>query len=234
MQIKIPLPFCCFLVQDPLGVAIHQTFGIGLGYTFDHMSKLDENETPSTRRLQARAAKSAIRRAQAIYNDSAARSILNEIKDPKERQLKASQMRHDAEEEIRSLALRLTELIPTDLSLDDGENTEIQQFTSNKFVQTSPNEYVIVSPTEEKSPVVNNLLGKQQDSDTEIDYLNPSGKNKSSESTTTQDDSVSSDNNVDKEENDENNDNEFVEEWLRRANYEGENDDDDDFKTFLA
>ena len=49
-------------LKDPLGIALQQTFGIGLSLDFDHNSKLNEGERPSIHRLRARAAKSAIRR----------------------------------------------------------------------------------------------------------------------------------------------------------------------------
>ena len=51
--------------EDPLGIALQQTFGIGLSLDFDHSSKLNEGEAPSVHRLRARAVKSAIKR----YNE---------------------------------------------------------------------------------------------------------------------------------------------------------------------
>jgi len=48
--------------EDPLGIALHQTFGIGLSLDFDHGTKLVDGEMPSVHRLRARAAKSAIKR----------------------------------------------------------------------------------------------------------------------------------------------------------------------------
>jgi hypothetical protein len=130
--------------QDPLGVAIHQTFGIGLGFNFDHMSELKESQVPSTRRLQARAAKSAIKRAQDIFDTQAARKTLDEkIQDPVERNKKASQLRKQAEQEIQYLAKRLTELVPTDLSLDSPQDEKIQQYELRTFSRISRYEYMI-------------------------------------------------------------------------------------------
>jgi hypothetical protein len=188
---------------------VHQTFGIGLGYNFDHMSILEENELPSTRRLQARAAKSAIRRAQEIYGDAAsARSALDAIEDPKERNRQAAQMRGKADDEINYLATKLSELIPMDLSLDDGGKTHVQQFAPTEFVKTSSKEYSIRS-NREQSAAIKSLTDdlKEETPGDEIDYLNPLGKDR---------------------------DDEFVEEWMKR-NQDGSNSDDDpDTKMMLT
>jgi hypothetical protein len=188
---------------------VHQTFGIGLGYNFDHMSILEEKELASTRRLQARAAKSAIRRAQEIYGEAAsARSALDAIEDPKERNRQAARMRREADDEIKHLATKLSELIPTDLSLDDGGQTKMQQFAPTDFVKTSSKEYNIRS-NREQSDAIKSLTDdlKEESPGDEIDYLNPSGKDR---------------------------DDGFAEEWLKR-NQDGSSDDDDpDTKTVLA
>jgi hypothetical protein len=129
--------------DDPLGIAVHQTFGIGLGYNFDHMSELYDGEKPSLRRLQARAAKSAVRRVQDIYNTTNARVELDRITDPEERELRAQQMQKEAQEEIDFLAKRLTELVPTDLALEDPTLSQIERYAINDFEKISPHEYVI-------------------------------------------------------------------------------------------
>jgi hypothetical protein len=187
---------------------VHQTFGIGLGFNFDHMSTLEENELPSTRRLQARAAKSAIRRVQEIYDGAAARSALDAITDPKERNRLAARMRRESDDEIKFLATKLSELIPTDLSLDDREHTRIQQYRPTDFVRTSSNEYFIRSPRGQ-SDAVKSLTDslKQESPSDEIDYLNPSGKDR---------------------------DDEFVEEWLKRNQEVSGDDDDPNTKMILA
>jgi hypothetical protein len=146
--------------QDPLGVAVYRTFGIGLGFNFDHTSKLGKGEAPSTRRLQARAAKSAVRRAREIFDAAAARDEVDRINDPAERERRASQLRMEANEEINTLKRRLTDYIPTDLSLDDQTNTRIQQYAPKDFVRTSSNEYVVQSPRH-YSEVIQNLLDEQ-------------------------------------------------------------------------
>jgi hypothetical protein len=191
-----------------LGVAVHQTVGIGLGFNFDHMSILEESKLPSTRRLQARAAKSAIRRVQEIYDAASARSELFKIEDPLERNRVAVRMRRKADDEIKYLATKLSELIPTDLSLDDGRHTRIQQYAPTEFVRTSSKEYVIRS-NREHSDAIKSLTDalEEESPGHEIDYLNPSGKDR---------------------------DDGFVEEWLKRSQDGSSDDDDPDIKKVLA
>lgn len=154
--------------DDPLGVAVQQTFGIGLGYNFDHMTELKSGETPSPRRLQARAAKSAIRRVQDIYNAEAAREQLDSIKDPAERRKQSADLRQKAEEEITFLARRLSDLIPTDSTLDPGRPTQVKQFVRRDFKRSSNHEMIVGSD----SASVDSLLDRRttdDDDSTEID-----------------------------------------------------------------
>jgi hypothetical protein len=187
---------------------VHQTFGIGLGFNFDHMSTPEENELPATRRLQARAAKSAIRRAQEIYDAASARGALDAIEDPEERKRLAVRMRVEADNEIKYLANKLSELIPTDLSLDDGKNTRIQQYAPSDFTRTSSKEYNIRS-NRDQSDAIKSLTDamKEESPGDEIDYLNPSGKDR---------------------------DDGFVEEWLKRSQDGSTDDDDPDTNMVLA
>jgi len=135
-----------------LGVAVYKTLGIGLGFTFDHTSKLKQGEVPSVRRLQARAAKSAVKRAQQLHNASDVKAELDSISDPEERDRRAKELRQKADEEIKHLAQRLSDLVPTDLSLDDRRRTKIEQFTyePKDFTKTSANHEFIL----QKSPDV--------------------------------------------------------------------------------
>jgi hypothetical protein len=147
-------------------VAVYKSLGIGLGFNFDHTSKPGEDELPNTRRLQARAAKSAIRRVQEIYDAEGARKMLDAIKDPNERNRKADEMRRDAAKEVQFLADRLSNLLPNDLSLYRNKRSRIEAY--NSFVLQSPR------PT---SRVIEELLSDVANSSNyEIDYLNPSGK----------------------------------------------------------
>ena len=49
-------------LDDVLGVAVQQTFGIGLSYDFDHLDAPSGGEEASIHHLRARMAKSAVRR----------------------------------------------------------------------------------------------------------------------------------------------------------------------------
>jgi hypothetical protein len=127
-------------------VAIQQNFGIGLGFNFDHMSKLEEGETPSVRRLQARAAKSAIRRVQELYDPEAAKKELDRILDPVQRNQKAAELREQTEVEIKYLAKRLSELVPTGTSQEFEKKSYIQQFRQTGFKKKSSHEYTLDDP----------------------------------------------------------------------------------------
>lgn len=108
------------------------------------MTDLKPGEKPSTRRLQARAAKSAVKRAQEIFDASNARKILDNIKDPQERDRVAAEMRRKSDEEIQYLAKKLSELIPTDTSPQGQEETmRFEQFSTNEYERVSPNRYVL-------------------------------------------------------------------------------------------
>lgn len=164
------------------------------------MSELEESEEPSTRRLQSRAAKSAIRRAQQIYDAESARTELDTISDLNERNERAAMLRLQADKELKYLSNRLSELIPTDLALDQRRTSSVQQYQQynpNSFSRTSENEYMISTRTD-RSPALERLLNghdNSKDGDSkryEIDYLNPMGDN--SDET----------------------DNEFVEKWSKR------------------
>jgi len=109
--------------EDPLGVAIYKAFGIGIGYNFDHMSELREGEEPSARRLQARAAKSALRRYNEL-NDAEQTLIakIDKLEDPDEKDLyqKLSNKSKKAfDEEIEYIADKLEELIPTTSKVEE-------------------------------------------------------------------------------------------------------------------
>jgi hypothetical protein len=106
--------------KDPLGVAIQQTFGIGLGFAAGHMDPLPPDADPSPRRLQARAAKSAILRLQDIY-DTAIELDIDSIDDYKVRLAMKAEVRQREEAEKSFLARQMTELIPL---VDDGDDDD--------------------------------------------------------------------------------------------------------------
>lgn len=129
-------------------------------YDFDHDSALGENETPTTWRLQARAAKSAIRHAHRLYNTNEASSTTKEIKDPED-------IPPEIKREVESIAKRLSDLIPTDFETLEftHEREQLQDFSQL---------------LNQRSPVVDfllqNHLRKTQNTttvDDEIEYLDP-------------------------------------------------------------
>lgn len=143
--------------EDPLGIIVNQVLGVGLGFSFDHESDLPAGVEPSTRRLQARAAKSAIQRSQEIYNATSVRALLETIEDPVERDQTKARLRQDAEAEIQHLAKRLTELIPTDMNLDSPTT----RYVVPDFKKKSNNEYVASEPLD-YSPSLERLRAVSQ------------------------------------------------------------------------
>jgi hypothetical protein len=143
--------------KDPLGVAVQQTLGIGLAYNFDHMTPLKSGEEPTARRLQARMAKSAIRRVQELYDAQAAREELDSIADPRERALRAQEMQAQTEAEIDFLRKALTRLIPTDGS---DPVPGIQIFRRRKFKKIAENEFLVVEGDYEDDDTVDDLTRK--------------------------------------------------------------------------
>lgn len=134
------------LSKDPLGVAVHQRLGIGLGFNFDHMRNLEKDEKPSIRRLQARAAKSAVQRVNELYDPKRAKEALKDISEPSERKKKAAEIRKQTDDEIKYLAKRLTELVPAGASEEFERKSYIQQFRQTNFKRTSPHEYNMDDP----------------------------------------------------------------------------------------
>ena len=164
-------------------MAVYRSLGIGLGFNFDHMSAVTNTNTtqPSIRRLQSRAAKSAIRRVNDIYNAESAITDLAQIADHMERQKRASTLRLEAELEVKRLADRLADLVPSDLSWDESESeTIVEQYQAGNYLGSSKHKYKIPS-FEVESPALKNLLNsytshpKTAGESYDIDYLNPMG-----------------------------------------------------------
>jgi hypothetical protein len=172
--------------KDPLGVAVYRTLGIGLGFETDHMRKLNETEVPSIRRLQSRAAKSAIKRVNELYrNATTIKSASDQIADPVERQKQATIVQQDIDAEIQSLADRLANLVPNDLSSEEPD-VPIEQFvlgTPKRKAGTNQYSYIIPS-LQSHSPALQRLFAdyyaNQSTASYEIDYLNPMGTNETS------------------------------------------------------
>mmetsp|Transcript_42402 Transcript_42402/g.47383 ORF Transcript_42402/g.47383 Transcript_42402/m.47383 type:complete len:841 (+) Transcript_42402:151-2673(+) len=132
---------------DPLGVAVYRAFGIGIGYNFDHHSELEEGKEPSVRRLQARAAKSAVRRYNELTDREKQIEKLNETLNPKEEDdhdRKIQQMKKKVDDEIKFIGSRLLDLIPVgsgDLEEFGEVNTSIFQKKKVKFRKVSSHMY---------------------------------------------------------------------------------------------
>lgn len=107
--------------EDPLGIALHQTFGIGLSFDFEHDSKVKEGEMPSVHRLRARAAKSAIKRYYQIPDIVKADLQKNNIEDE-------SILTRRVEEERVALKLsvvKLLTLIPSNSPSPEGKDLDV-------------------------------------------------------------------------------------------------------------
>jgi len=147
--------------DDPLGVALHQSLGIGLGFNFDHDRPLKKGEKPSLLRLQARAAKSAIRRAQELRNAKAAIEELNKISDPKEKNARKRELRRRSQGEIEFLAARMTELLPPPSASGYDEFRKISQFKrfqEKEYRRVSSRELVTVDPMDSAKSIENDLV----------------------------------------------------------------------------
>jgi hypothetical protein len=145
------------------------------------MNTVNSNEAPSIRRLQARAAKSAIRRVNEIYNSTLAQATLDHIVDPTERSEKAFSLRQEAEMEVNRLADRLANLIPTDNLFDvSSSDLKIEQYNSGNYIQSSTHLYTLPS-LQTESPALQKLFDEfivrnyNKSATYDIDYLNPMG-----------------------------------------------------------
>ena len=134
--------------HDPLGVAIHRSFGIGLGFNYEHTTALKDGEEPSPRRLQARFAKSAIQRYNEL-NDAELALIrkmetLEDSSSEKEQcRIVLNKSKKEFDEEIKYLADKLTELVPT-----TSKTGEFGVLDTSKFTTKNTPEYRKVSEFE--------------------------------------------------------------------------------------
>lgn len=149
------------------------------------MSVMNTTKPVSIRRLQSRAAKSAIRRVNDIYNTERAVTELNKITDPSERKKRAILFQEEAETEVKRLAGLLTDLVPTDLSWDESESPlQIQQYLFTGSYLGSPKQKYKIPSIKTESPALRKLLNNYSEytsspkvagESIEVDYLNPMG-----------------------------------------------------------
>ena len=134
-------------MEDPVGLALYLQYEIGLGFSFDQCGDFYEGDKLNNRRLQARAAKSALKRARELYSPETAKQILDSIVDPLERERKKKELRENAEKEISRIAQRLSDLVPTGIHID----APISEFSGPAFKRVSDHEYAVNGSTESLS-----------------------------------------------------------------------------------
>eukprot|EP00985_Skeletonema_marinoi_P033628 scaffold41766_cov204-Skeletonema_marinoi.AAC.1 len=111
-------------LDDVLGIAVQQTFGIGLSYDFEHFDVPDEKDV-SIHQMRARMAKSAVRRKRELDRKmkeelEVLRRLKNNVvtsktKDVAEEEMKEveSEIRNRSINEIESMKTAMLNLIPT-------------------------------------------------------------------------------------------------------------------------
>ena len=112
------------IFNDPLGMALQQTFGIGLSFDFDHDSLLKSGEQPSVHRLRARCAKSAIKHYHEIPNLVRLEMSSLDLDSPLSKAILDKEIcrrRH----QLKLSALQLTKLIPTNAASPTGKDFDI-------------------------------------------------------------------------------------------------------------
>lgn len=148
---------------DPLGIAVQQTFGIGLSFMDgkQHISPPEKGEQPSTRRLQARAAKSALGY---VIKLNTARDLQlaqfieqEEAKDPKAVEAKKVELDKHVRDEISRLAQRLSELIP--INHYHGSRTGIPKSPANRTIFVGSRKLKVVTGGEQlDQPALEELM----------------------------------------------------------------------------
>lgn len=119
-------------LDDVLGVAVQQTFGIGLSYDFDHFDVPVDDADVSIHQLRARMAKSAIRRKRELGNAmrnelDTLRRLKNNVITPLNKEVAESEMnsveqgiRERYADEIDRMKSALCTLIPTNADAPKG------------------------------------------------------------------------------------------------------------------
>ncbi|KAG7363968.1 hypothetical protein IV203_037170 [Nitzschia inconspicua] len=110
-------------LDDPLGVALHRGFGVGLG--LKHVSKMKsmKSESGGNRRLQVLAIEKAIQRYNTLWDKAIELEKEGQHLSTESREELMKQREADDNKEIGYLAKRITELVPStsDGTLDDGK-----------------------------------------------------------------------------------------------------------------
>lgn len=146
--------------DDVLGVAVQQTFGIGLSYDFDHFDDPIDDAEVSLHQLRARLAKSAVRRK--LELDNAIRNELdvlhrlkNDVLTPLNKEVAESEMktveqgiRERYADEIDRMKRALCALIPTNADAPKGTDRYdspilIAQYVDLKVAPTKQGEFKV-------------------------------------------------------------------------------------------
>lgn len=189
------------------------------------MSPLKPGQPASLRRLQARAAKSALYHVQSLYakekkakeeyEESVSKLSKNDDDDKKdnttnisreEYEKKMLKMKQEIDDEVRYLAGKLTELIPTGPS-DEFDNVIIETFQEpRKYVQVSETEMMIIEDREKGWKKKFGLMGYTDNTSKTISMLEADLKNYTVEPI--QDDTTDNDgdSSIDNEKRDDNDD----------------------------
>jgi len=133
--------------------------GIPLGFRFDHVKKVRDNKLdniPKTRRLQSRAAKSAVFHIEQLKKQH--QTALDQIASDEERVAAQNKLENDLRIETERVADRLNLLVPT----DTPHTLEIESMMTKLLLNRR-----------ETSPSVEKLKAWYLKSSGQIDYLNP-------------------------------------------------------------
>lgn len=123
------------------------------------MRCLSEGEKPSLRRLQSRAAKSAVARVQQIYNGQDLRKELALIKDSEERRKLKEKRIKEAEKEVENIGRRLAELIP--VGADAEFDRTFTLFSVNRaYKKISDHEYSVDCSVPSTNKILASFFGK--------------------------------------------------------------------------
>jgi hypothetical protein len=81
-----------------------------------------------------------------LYDAEGARKELEKISDPKKRNKRKKELRDNTENEVKLIAKRLGDLVPTGFSKEFEKRSHIQQYRQSSFVKASSHEYIMQDP----------------------------------------------------------------------------------------
>ena len=151
-------------LDDVLGIAVQQTFGIGLSYDFEHFDIPDNNDI-SIHQMRARMAKSAVRRKRELDRKmkeelEVLQRLKNNVVTPKTKDLAEEEMKEVESEirnrnanEIESMKSAMLNLIPSNALAPDGTEKYESPIMVAEYVNlTAPVERREFKATIEEAP----------------------------------------------------------------------------------